>query len=314
MKVEIKHYNGTIHSGKLPIRVLNQSVLDRFQSITPNFSKDAKDEIEYHDLSEGIKYDFSENKITNVSEISENTITLYENFNQYLWCICYSLLVITDEGIVKPMHNGSFNGTIDWSISIIKTAFSVYQNGLKLLKEYNKNIFSQLPNPEKYKDGKDENLYIEKANAIYVDAMTFILIHEFAHHYYRHCSYEPETNEQSIKEEIDADNYAIDTMLDCNNQCVSNSKIGIIAGLSALILLYKNLKSNTHPDTDDRINNAIQRMNLQDTDTLWDVTNLTFILWAKNYDVNLPLNTEYDSGKELYNDILFKLKNIKLHE
>ncbi len=304
-------YDPMIHKGNLPIRVLPFNFLDWFENITPDFKEEVKGEIDFNGLQAGIQYHINRTKITEVACInSSKQIELYENFNQYLWCICYSLFVVFDESIQKPILENRYTGKFDIENPYVKQAIAVFNNGFDLLHTYKDWQFFQLPNPEKYNE--HEKYYVEKTNGIYTAAMTFILLHEFAHQYLGHLEYNPTSSEESKTDENNADDYAIDKIAqNFSSERGTTYKCGIIAGISSLILLDKSLSGgDTHPDTDDRLKNAIEKMQLEDLDNLWGIASLTFRLWALKYDIDIECPQIVDSYKELFTMTLEKVNEI----
>lgn len=293
-------YNSETHKGNLPVRVLPFNYIDWFQNITPDFLDELKSEIEYNDLNRGLHHLIDKTEIKETASInSSNEIELNENFNQYLWCICYSLLVMFVEGIEKPMQAGTYNGLFDPTNPYIVRANEVFNNGFALLSTYKDKEFFDLPNPEKYNE--TDKYYIEMANGIYTAAMTFVLLHEYAHHLYGHVKFHS-TNEESIKEEFVADEFAIDKIsYNFSSEKGHIYKFGIIAGISSLIIMSKSLSGgDTHPDNDRRLKVAIEKLNLDDLDPLWGIASLTFRFWATKYNVKLELPPIVDDCKELF--------------
>jgi len=310
--IQYDFYNPMTHKGDLPVRVLKFNFLDWFKNITPDFKEDVKTEIYYNGFKAGIQYHTNRTKITEIAHInSSKQIELYENFNQYLWCICYSLVVVFDESIQKPIIEKKYTGKFDLENPFVKQAIAVLNNGFDLLQTYKDWQFSQLPNPEKYNEY--DKYYIEKTNGIYTAAMTFILLHEFGHQYYEHLTYYPENAEEFKTEEYKADEYAIDKISqNFSSERGITFKCGIIAGISSLILLDESLSGgDTHPDTDERLKKAIEKIKLEDIDNLWGIASLTFRFWAIKYNVEIEYPQTVESYKELFTITLDKIKEIK---
>lgn len=311
--IKYDFYNPMMHTGDLPVRVLAFNFLDWFENITPDFKEEAQNEITFNGLKKDIQYHINRTKITEVACISPSKhIELYENFNQYLWCICYSLLVIFDESVHRPFIENKYTGQFDLENPFVKRAITVLNNGFDLLHTYKDWQFFQLPNPEKYNEY--DKFYIEKTNAIYAAAMTFILLHEYAHQYLGHLEYEPTSAEESKMEEYKADDYAIDKIsYNFTSQRGATFKFGIIAGISSLILLGRSLSGgNTHPDIDDRLKKAIEKMSLNELDNLWGVASLAFRFWAIKYNIDyIEYPQSIDSYKELFTITLNKINDIK---
>ncbi len=304
-------YNPTTHKGYLPVRVLQFNFLEWFENISPDFKEEAKNEIDFNGLKTGLVYHFDNAPIRECACINNiRQIEIYENFNQYLWCICYSLLVLFDESIQKPMIASNYTGKLDFNNLFVRRAVDVFNNGFDLLTTYKSRQFIQLPNPEKFNEY--DKAYVEKTNGVFTAAMTFILLHEFAHQYYGHLDYRP-TSEESKKDEFAADEYAICKIsYNFSSERKTTFKFGILAGLCSLIILDKSLSGgDTHPDTDDRIKVAMERLNLEELDNMWGIASLAFKLWANKYHIDLDLPPNVDSYKHLFKLTLEKVEEMK---
>ena len=237
------NYNPATHFGNLPVRVLQHNIISWFENISPDFLDEAQYEIESNGLKKGIAYNIDKLPITVSAEInSDKTILLYENYNQFLWAVCYSLIVLFDEGIQIPILTGKYNGIIDYDNIHIRRAISTFKEGFNLFKSYNDFVFFELPNPEKYNEYEKE--YIEKANGLFCAAMTFTMLHEFGHQYYGHLESNP-TLEDSKNDELNADDFAFDKFeMKFTSEYSSTLKLGIIA---SLVSLYRQLPSVGSP-------------------------------------------------------------------
>lgn len=307
---EFDFNNSAIHEGELPVRVLEHNFLDWFENITPDFKEEAKNEIDFNGLKAGISYHINRSHIIGCACINaDRQIELYENFNQYLWCICYSLIVLFDESMQKPMLAKNYTGKFDFENPFVRRAIDVFNNGFELLKTYKDLQFFKLPNPEKYNEY--DKFYIECTNGVYTAAMTFILLHEFAHQYYGHLDYQ--TSKESKKDEYNADDYAIKKIsYNFSSERGTTYKFGIVAGISSLIILDKSLSgSDTHPDSDERLKVAMEKIQLDDLDNLWGIASLTFILWSLKYNIELNLPPIMDSYKHLFELILEQVEEMK---
>ena len=148
-----------------------------------------KDEVTYNGLNKAIQYNIARAPITHGAYLSPaRKINLFENFNAYLWCICYSLFVVFDETIQKPHLRGTYTGKIDPSNKRVKEALNLFDYALSLRTQYT-DWDQKLPNPELF--DCENTYYIERTNGLFVSAMTFILSHEVAHNYFNHITYNP---------------------------------------------------------------------------------------------------------------------------
>jgi len=310
------YYNPNSHQGELPIRVLQHNIINWLETVSPEFFKTLMDEISKNGLHPGIKYNVDRQNIihavsVNAASINSNReISIYETFNAYLWCICYSLLVSFDETIQKPHLKGKYTGKLDKKNEHMMAAIAVFNYGMSLKNSYSTWDYS-LPNPEKY-DCK-YSYYVQKANSIFVCSMFFILAHEVGHSFYNHVTYNPATAAQSLQEELDADNFAIDKVLTCKDtRLLPSLKHGAVAGMCALLFLSPKLYQNGYyPDADDRIRNVMEKLELKDLDLQWGMASLAFTLWGNHFGIDFPLPKSSENYSEIFYEILFQMNTIK---
>ena len=308
----IDQYKPGSHIGKLPVRVLSYTYIHWFLTICPSFVDEFETEVQLYGLKKYITYIIDEKNITSVAELTQNkNITIFESYNQFLWNINYSLIVVYDEGFHKPLIHKTYKGNIIPN-KLIDEAIGLFFYAMSLISEYKKWPDYNLPNPEKY--SRKRKQYIEKCNGSFVAAMTFILLHEFAHQYYGHIEYSPNSTNESKKLELDADEFAFDHM---SKQFAGpkgkTMKLGIIAGLASLVLLDSSLRGGSeHPDPDFRLKRMIEKMELSEIDNLWGIASLSFILWAKYYNKVISLPQILNDSKTLFYKIIDGINLLKL--
>jgi len=110
-------------------------------------------------------------------------------------------------------------------------------------------------------------------NAMYVNALNFILSHEFAHAKYRLFA---GTKEDEEKADYEATQLLLNGSKDSND--FGNKEIRRLLGLGADMLLGKCIQSRNHPDTDKRIFDYI--VNLGITDEINEVWALACVIYA----------------------------------
>ncbi len=304
-------YNPLTHKGYLPIRVLEYNIIDWFEKVKPDFLDDLKYEVENSGLNAGIKYHIEKSKITSSSYIDRNkSIHLYETYNQFLWTLCYALMVIFDKSIKLPVLMKTFSGRINVEDIFVKRAIAVFQTGVSLYKDYSDTVFYELPNPEKY--AEFEKLYIEKTNSIYVAALTFILIHEYSHHYFGHLD-QVSSKDQLKKDEFNSDDYAFGLIKqNFGSEKGWSFRVGVIAALTSIIFFDNSLEGgNEHPDPDERLSKILSQMELNDLSDESGIATLSFILWSIHYNIQFELPKEVSCFKELYEKILVNVAAIK---
>lgn len=310
------YYNNQNHQGDLPIRVLQHNILFWLETVSPDFFKTMEKEIKNNGLQRGVKYNIDKKPIIHAANLnaacinSLRQISIYETFNAYLWCICYSLLVTFEEAIQKPHLKGNYKGEIDFTNEQIKSAIEVFNYGLSLKNTYRK-WDTSIPNPESF-DCK-YSFYVEKANSLFVSAMFFIMSHEIGHSYFNHVTYKPATATQSKQEELDADNFAITQVMSCtDNKLVPSLKYGAVVGMCALLFLSPKLyKGGYYPDADDRIRNVMEKLNLNDLDMHWGIASLAFRLWGNHYGIEFQLPKSSENYSDIFYEVLSEMNSIK---
>jgi hypothetical protein len=305
---EIDQYKPEL-KGVMPVRVLSFTYVQWFIEIDPSFREVFEAEVDINNFKNYITYRIEEKPIETVAELSNNNeIILYENYNQFLWDLSYSLIVIFDEGIHKPALEGNFDGHIANNI-FTNESFELFFYAMSLLKKYSLKKDYRLPNPEKYSYERKE--YIEKCNGIFTSAMVFILLHEFAHQYFGHNQVAHEK-----KFELDADDYAFDYLSKhFDGDKGKTMQLGIVAGLSSLILLDNSMSGGKeHPDPDYRLRRLLERMALDPTSNLWWIASLSFIMWGKYYDREISLPGVLEDSRTLFNKIIEETQLLKLQD
>jgi hypothetical protein len=304
-------YSPEFHGGDLPVRVLGGNVIIWLETITPTFLDEVKERIKNHQFDPGIEYNITEEKIklNDVPQLFGNKIVLYENFNQYIWCICYSILVLFEEGINKPIIEGRFKNKMDLANNKIVEAHGVLETGLSLFREYDKHSFYLLANPETYDPVNQE--YVGISNAIYSAAMVFVLLHEYAHHL--HGDQRISSPDIMKKQEYEADAYAYKKMAESfSTKNGETNKIGIILGMSALILCNERLDGGaSHPDPEDRVVKALEFMNLDDKAYVWGIAGFALQVWSIEYGAILKLPDQFENYKESFISTFTAIKSNK---
>lgn len=312
-------YNPSEHKGAQPIRVLAYNIIEWFEKTYPDFIIELENEVNHNGLQKGISYLIGNNPITEVAFVDGNKkIAIEETFLSYLWSISYGLVVIYDNGILQPTLNGTYNGKLNPNDEKTMKALGLFKYGLSLIGNFSEWDKASLPNPEEYDNEEDE--YVEKVNSVFLHAIKFILCHEFAHVYLGHVDADnsgiPASDAEIKKDEYSADNYAISTVLQgvTDTQSKTNICMGVVAGLCALLFLDKELTRTTHPDSDLRIQNAIDQFNLAEDDNIWGIACLGFQFWATKYNIDLELPTEkVNTYKELCLYIFKKTSSLKMN-
>lgn len=295
--------------GTLPVRVLMEDVIETFENISPAFRNALAGELFFGDdksnqnLKPNIQYHFSDSlPINEIAKItSDHKFHLYENFCQFLWCITYSLMVQFDWLTTNQNSHKIEVNQYDRAIKLLDAAF--------LLKKpnYDQRTFLELPNSEII-NSVEEKEYVIATNAVFCVSMTFILLHEFAHHFYGHLDTANDSLDEYKNDERKADNFAIDTLLGETLQTNRYwNELGIIFALIGLTLLDKDLDGGPiHPSSDERLNNALNRMI---SDDAWGYAAMSLIIWNQKYNLGVEIPAVEGTYKELFISTVNKINS-----
>ena len=302
--------------GELPIRVLKRTFEFWLKTVNPKFFRTLVDQIRTNGLNPEIDYDDQRipilyNGRAYIAEITaaDHQIHLYDTFSAYLWCICYSMVVLFDEVIQKPHLRGNYTGQIDRGNEQVNSALGIFEFGMTLRTRY-RDWPLEIPNPEEY--GCLHAYYIEKTSGLYLAALQFIFCHEVAHNLFNHIGYVPATAIQSLADELAADNFAIDQILLPEGSRFSRTyKHGAVAAMCSLLFLSPNLyRAGRYPDAHDRINNIIGRLGLEDRDNIWGMASLAFRMWGMYYHIDFHTPPVIETYMDLFVDILATLNEL----
>ncbi len=286
--------------GIYPVRALRDNILHSLEKLSPELFGLMVDEIKYNGLKNGISYNISTKPISDIAHITgDRKIEMFENYNAFLWCMSYALIVLFDESIQRPTLDGTYTGIVDRSNPLVKKALALFEYGMSLRIKYS-SWPSTLPNPEKYSE--EDKFYVEKANGVFVCAITVVLCHEVAHQFLGHLDYSPATKDEYLKDEQNADNFALDFVnKNFEAPIYQTLRAGAVVAFSSLLFLNKSLDGGDyHPDQDFRLENIMNRLNLNDIDNLWGIASLSFKLWSVYYNKPYPLSSAFENYRDLF--------------
>ena len=224
--------------------------------------------------------------------------------------------VLYDEAVAKPMQNFQQQKEVNKiNTELINLTEELFQYGLSLIEFYSKWDKTYFPNPEEF--AEEEEFYIYRANSLFVFASAFILYHEFAHVEKEHLS---QINQKVVlsqerkKFEKEADDRAIDLMLQGrdgkNNKSI---ELGILMGLASILYFRKNVYGeNTHPDTDARIKDYLEKLNPSNEEPIWGIASLFLKLWDNQFNHNFNWPKHVNDFKELFYNTLNQLEEQKI--
>lgn len=87
------------------------------------------------------------------------------------------------------------------------------------------------------------------------------------------------------------------------------SEMAIIIGLASMLFFSDNLEGGVeHPNIDARLENAIRLFSPQEDSSVWTMLALMLKIWDKQFSLGLIEQSEYDTYKELYYDLLSQIQ------
>lgn len=310
------------HAGNQPIRVLQHNITFQFETTNPTFLELTKTVIKDKGLQAGIGYYINDFPILHQVDGHNQTpfvngngkIHVHETFLSYVWCVCYSMLVLYEEAIAKVSQNQvskTLLHEIDKEkIDKAQELFNYAKSIIVMFSEWDKN---NLPNPEEY--SAEDVFFIERANGLFVYAMNFILCHEFAHIELEHIEKLKQGQNSTsdiLKFEIEADARAMELVLNgINDKTKLSAEIGVLMGLCCMLFFKQKSETTTHPATDDRIHKLIEKVNASNADPHWGIAVLAFKLWDDQFVKNFNWPKSVHDLKELYELIRTEIQNEK---
>ncbi len=237
-----------------PIRTLDNALINSVARIAPEKFNTLEDFRIKHDpcvvFTNDQKFSFRVN--TESKEIKLPTAAL-----EYLWCACYAFYIMYQEYTAE--NQGSANEFDLNGSERSRGALSLYKWGMEQLHQ---NPLTEWPSDKvKPEVTETDNEDIRVTNELYLCAAAWIIHHEFAHIYHGHKN-EPINNEESRKQEADADNSATRWILEGIVDEVVLQKRGLGVAIATLVLTAQDIlsgefKETTHPRSFQRLYDAI---------------------------------------------------------
>ncbi|MGE4291045.1 MAG: phage exclusion protein Lit family protein [Desulfovibrio sp.] len=285
-------------SSKLPVcRLLDDHFDDLFNGLQEALSiyeeEVASNELEKHiDIS-------SKDSIGSYAEIrniSKPRIFLSEEFLQLLWCNSFSFLSMFDHGYKQPMLNGCYQGELEDNAET-RNARRVFGYGMSSINGQNNVEDVDLIYSLQAKIYEDE--YVSKSSKVFACAMAFVILHEIIHLRFKHLDCDGGKEDEYV-----ADKMALETLLQVDIKLRRTAIIGVVVAISSLCLLPDGMSgSDTHPDTDDRIDRMLCHMQISSEDDCYCLTSIFYLLWLGWKGCDTSLRSEYQCCKELYDEV-----------
>jgi hypothetical protein len=326
-KGEINLYRPNIHGGTQPIRIQHPMLLFIFQKTNPTFFKEILEDIESGKVNQKINLIYGEiplrkedGKFWTPRIIGKTKqIEIHETFLSFMWCVIYATYVTYLETVDFPRVNKA-NGHIIHPIiqKNIDVANEMFDYARSLIAVFQKWDINNYPNPEKYL-AEDRN-YIEQTNIYYTAAVKFIFCHEYSHLKFEHLKHiVDETEKSSFCEfEFEADNYAIDSIkkgyfepshFAAEGQILAN-EIGIILGILAMFYFQATTEGKKHPNSEDRLTNALERLELEEDHPAWGIACIGLKFWDAQFGKKIVWEIGKKSYLEIYLEVVKQIKEL----
>jgi len=302
----INHYN-TSHKGHLPIRVLQHNIIKQFETTTANFLNETLDTIKNKGLKTEICYTVNKSSYDGEKVIGpfvytkSKILNIHETFLAYLWCMTFSLYRYTDLIISEQLKDDNEQKNL---------TDKVFTYALSLIDGYHDWDKNSLPNPECY----DKHLAadIEKTNELFLYGFNFVMCHEYSHVDLGHCdSIELTKGFLTDLEKKEFEQAADDNAVRLFSEGVypgneAATKYGVSMALSSLLFFNSKVSKKIHPDTDMRIMNALNALQIDDNDKSWLVPCAALALWSTTHSIDLNWQ-EKKSFKDLFRSLVHQL-------
>lgn len=304
-------YDPNHHRGIQPVRVLENNVTHALDDLYRKFPEELRTQIDLKRPQNAILYAgdpepiFPEGKHNTPYIDGNRQIHLHETFLSYVWCVCYFIGTYYIEAVEKPSKTNPGGGADLTKIDKrpLETANSVISYGFSLIGTFTEWDKNNLPNPEL--QSPNESAHIGKINGLFVYACLYILCHEFAHSVLGHTTRVAYSARQSKEWEEEADKYAYTMIRDgTDHNKKFSSELGTICGLVAILLLNKWVNSNTHPDSDKRIKDFMEFLEIEDdNDAIWAAPCFGLKIWDLKYENDL----EWGDREGTYKDLFYRI-------
>jgi hypothetical protein len=267
------------HPGEQPIRVLWEVIPIYFQNYHPDIIKNHEELKRKGHLTPNINVYIDELPIftkgcTLLPTIEYGTINLPEIYLMYLWCICFSIHTPYYEIVHKKNVFEDNTVLVNECYELMAFARQI-KNQYAILDKFKRF------NPE-YFDEINEKV-IGNTNGVFINAVSFILCHEYVHAKYRLYG---NTKEDEAKTDTIAVKMLKEGAKDAND--FGNRAIGALIGLGSLLLLTKNVNIDNHPDNDKRLLDFIENLELNDDNNeIWALGCFILAYWDNEYSVKL---------------------------
>jgi len=309
-----------------PIAVLWGNIVHTFENVDDASLNMLREATESGQLSNAIAYDIGKERVrTPFADLKTREINLQESYLSHLWSFIYAVFVMYEEGIQKPLINGTFDGSLNFDTPLLKRAKLLFDWSISLTNSYSE-WNENLPNPRTHSSDK-EKFYAEKVNGIFQYAVAYLMFHEFAHLTQKHDSFFLGVNMSNLSEaevaervqiENEADQYAFNMLIKEQD----DEKQRWVKGLSILLVICsallitstaQSVKQTSHPDLDQRMLNVLQGLNLATEESqfyCWYLCSFSIRFYLIKHNIEVAAG-EYETAQETFFSYLDLLDEIK---
>jgi hypothetical protein len=193
------------------------------------------------------------------ANLDTRMIHVQQSYLAYLWAFAYSSFVVFEQYIQKSAIEGAWVPMND----LLRGAEALWQWAVRFAQDIQP-WDPALPSPTREGD-ELQQAFVRKTNEVVVRAMTYLLLHEYAHLTLKHTL--TADGQWMIEQETDADNFARSFLLDD----ASSEEQRLVAGLSIVLVTtsslflatdFMDIWKSKHPHAIDRIRHAVSGLNL----------------------------------------------------
>ncbi len=202
---------------------------------------------------------------------SGTNIFCSQQFMDFLWCACFYFFVAEEESQELLKKNPSAEYLIFDDKELCQHYDRIYNQMVQIISGNDDNIWpNEIASPSYTSVSSSKtNMYIGKVNSLYSYAISYIILHEFGHFYYGHTYLGKLTDEEIIKLEQDADNFALNKIFHGDITPIERLNIiygCLIASLSCMQIYKPELSKSTgklaiidsnHPQLHKRVENIL---------------------------------------------------------
>ena len=158
-----------------PIEVLWNNIIHTFENIDESALTMHLKAVDSEVLHREIDYDNGKAPVKGAyADLETRKIYIQETYLEHLWSFIYSVFVIYEEGVQKPLINNTFSGGIKFDSEILTRAKSLYDWSISLC-DIKTEWDINLPNPKKH-NNELEKFYAEKVNSIFQKSVAYVFI------------------------------------------------------------------------------------------------------------------------------------------